>query len=99
MTILILIFGEIIPKTVAKVDATKFSLKSAPIMFILMGILVITLTYIEKPIEYTSLQTKAVTVEKFKDNVVKLRFLAYVVTMSTAHNLKFYFAHIISEML
>jgi hypothetical protein len=39
-----------------------------PIMFILLGILVITLTYIEKPIEYTSLQTKAVTVEKFKDH-------------------------------
>ena len=37
-----------------------------PLVFILMGILVIVLTYIEKPIEYASLQTKTVTVEKFK---------------------------------
>ena len=37
-----------------------------PLVFVLMGILVIVLTYIEKPIEYASLQTKTVTVEKFK---------------------------------
>lgn len=37
-----------------------------PFIFILLGILVIILTYIEKPIEYTSLQKKEVTVEVFK---------------------------------
>ena len=37
-----------------------------PIVFILMGILVIILTYNEKPVEYTSLQTKEVTVEAFR---------------------------------
>ena len=37
-----------------------------PLFFVLMGILVIALTYFEKPVEYASLQTKTVTVEKFK---------------------------------
>ena len=36
-----------------------------PIVFILMGILVIILTHHEKPVEYASLQTKEVTVETF----------------------------------
>ena len=37
-----------------------------PLVFVLLGILVIILTYTEKPIEYGSLQTKSVTVEAFK---------------------------------
>lgn len=37
-----------------------------PLVFVILGILVIILTYIEKPIECTSLHTKAVTVEAFK---------------------------------
>ena len=37
-----------------------------PLVFVLMGILTIILTYTEKPIEYTSLQTKVVTVETFE---------------------------------
>ena len=40
-------------------------LLAGPLLFILMGILVIILTYYEKPVEYASLQTKTVTVEKF----------------------------------
>lgn len=41
-------------------------LLACPLVFVLMGILVIILTYFEKPVEYASLQTKTVTVEKFK---------------------------------
>lgn len=37
-----------------------------PFVFVLLGILVIILTYIEKPVEYDSLQTKTVTVKTFK---------------------------------
>lgn len=37
-----------------------------PFVFILLGVLVIILTYVEKPVEYASLQTKVVTVEAFK---------------------------------
>ena len=37
-----------------------------PFVFILLGILVIILTYIEKPVEYDSLQVKTVTVNTFK---------------------------------
>ena len=38
MTIIILIFGEILPKTVVKVDAQKFALRTSGIMFVLLKI-------------------------------------------------------------
>lgn len=38
MTIVILIFGEIMPKTLAKVDPQKFALKTSGIMYVLMKI-------------------------------------------------------------
>ena len=38
MTIIILIFGEILPKTIVKVDAQKFALRTSGIMFVLLKI-------------------------------------------------------------
>ena len=39
MTLIILIFGEIMPKTIAKVDPQKFALRTSGIMYVLMKIL------------------------------------------------------------
>lgn len=41
MTIIILIFGEILPKATAKADPEKTALRLAPILFVLMKVLVI----------------------------------------------------------
>ena len=47
MTIIVLIFGEILPKTLAKVNAMKFALGTSGIMFLIMKILTpITVVFI-----------------------------------------------------
>jgi len=60
MTIIILTFGEIIPKTTAKADATKFALKTAPYMYVIMKILT--------PISFVFLKLQNIATKKVKTN-------------------------------
>jgi len=58
MTIIILIFGEILPKTMAKADPAKFALKTSIIMYALMKILT--------PISFLFLKLQVLATRKTK---------------------------------
>ena len=58
MTIIILTFGEILPKTVIKADAQKFALRFSGIMYILLKVLT--------PISWFFIKMQAIAVKKTK---------------------------------
>jgi len=59
MTIIILIFGEILPKTMTKMEPQKFALKTSGVMFVIMKILT--------PISYVFLKLQHLAAKKVKN--------------------------------
>ena len=59
MTLIILIFGEILPKTIAKADPQKFALRTSGIMYILLKVLT--------PISWIFIKMQSVATKKSKN--------------------------------
>jgi len=63
VTIVVLIFGEILPKTIAKVDAMKFALNFSGVMFVIMKVLTPVTWFFLKMQNFASKKAKNANVD------------------------------------